>query len=103
MIKKAIKDFSKMTRNQDQIIDLMLYTVDCGVDFTLSFGDIDQKFYHKIAAIYEEAIKLIVKYERDNFIEWCHRLMSLSQEIGWGFAYEMEEIYSEAFGHLDDA
>src|SRR5690606_23044504 len=93
IIKKAIKEFGKITKDQDQIIDLMLFTVDCGVDFTLSFADIDHKFYHAISAIYEEAVRLIVKHEKDDFIKWCHRLMSSSQEIGWGFAYDMEEIY----------
>jgi len=102
IIKKAIKDFGKITKDQDQIIDLMLFTVECGVDFTLSFGDIDQKFYHVIAEIYEEAVTLIVKHEKYDFIEWCHRLMSSSQDIGWGFAYDMEEIYNEAFAHFEE-
>ncbi|MNP34643.1 hypothetical protein D3C76_1279410 [compost metagenome] len=101
IIKKAIKDFSKIAKDQDQIIDLTLFTVDCGVDFTLSYGDIDQKFYQTITSIFEEAVSLIVKHDRDDFIEWCHRLMSMSQGVGWGFAYHMKEIYSEAFGHLE--
>lgn len=102
VIKKAIKDFSKLTTNQEQVIDIMLFTVDCGIDFTNTFGDIDQKFYHTIASIYDQAVAIIVKHEKDDYIEWCHKLMVSSQDIGWGFGFDMSDIYNEAFGHLEE-
>lgn len=73
------------------------------VYFALSFGDIDQKFYQNIATLYDQAVALIIKHdERPDFIEWCYELMKSSQDIGWGFGFAMEEIYTDAFGQLEE-
>ncbi|WP_052409888.1 hypothetical protein [Paenibacillus durus] len=77
--------------------------VECGVDFTLSFGDIDQKFYHTIASIYEQALKYIVDNQlEDKFIDRCNRLMLSSQDIDWGFGFDMVDLYNDYLGHMDE-
>ncbi|MEI2397011.1 hypothetical protein [Paenibacillus phytohabitans] len=43
IMKQAIKDFSYVSTNKGQISELMIFTVECGVDFTLSYGDIDDE------------------------------------------------------------
>lgn len=81
----------------------MVFTVECGVDFKLSFGDIDQKFYHTIASIYEQALKHIVDNQlEDKFVGRCNRLMLSSQDIGWGFGFDMMDSYNDYLGHLDE-
>ncbi|MNO15548.1 hypothetical protein D3C76_52140 [compost metagenome] len=103
IIKKAIKDFSNISSNKEQIAEIMVFTVECGVDFTLSFGDIDQRFYHTIASIYEQALKYIVCNQlEDKFAERCNELMQSSQDIGWGFGFDMMDLYSDYLGHMDE-
>ncbi|WP_375708438.1 DUF6155 family protein [Paenibacillus albidus] len=71
--KSSIKDFSHVSNNSEQIAEIMVFTVECGVDFTRSFGDIDQKFYHTIASIYEQALKYIVDNQlEDKFVDRCN-------------------------------
>lgn len=61
----------------------MVFTVECGVDFTLSFGDIDQKFYHTIASIYEQALKHIVDNQlEDKFVGRWSKLGPIKREQG---------------------
>ncbi|MDR0271675.1 DUF6155 family protein [Paenibacillus sp.] len=102
IMKKAIKDFSNISNNKEQIAEIMVFTVECGVDFTLSFGDIDQKFYHTIASIYEQALKYIVDNQlEEKFVDRCNELMQSSQDIGWGFGFDMMDLYSDYLGHMD--
>ncbi|MBA9083837.1 hypothetical protein FHR92_000280 [Fontibacillus solani] len=103
IIKKAIKDFSNVSNNKEQIAEIMVFTVECGVDFTLSFGDISQKFYHTIASIYEQALKYIVDNQiEEKFVDRCNKLMQRSQNIGWGFEFDMIDLYSVYLGHMDE-
>ncbi|WP_410513079.1 DUF6155 family protein [Paenibacillus sp. BR2-3] len=103
IMKKAISDFSNVSNNSEQIAEIMVFTVECGVDFTLSFGDIDQKFYHTIASIYEQALMYIVDNQlEDKFLDRCNRLMLSSQDIGWGFGFDMMDLYNDYLGHMDE-
>lgn len=40
----VISDFRKASQNKESIADLMLYYVECGVEFTNLYGDIDERF-----------------------------------------------------------
>ncbi|WP_052429275.1 DUF6155 family protein [Paenibacillus borealis] len=102
IVKQAIKDFSNVSTNKEQVAELMIFTVECGVDFTVSFGDIDEKFYRTISSIYEQALKYIVDYQlEEEFVDRCNELTQSSQGIGWGFADGMMELYSDYLGHMD--
>ncbi|MFD2881969.1 DUF6155 family protein [Paenibacillus rhizoplanae] len=61
VIKQAIKDFSKVSTNKEQIAEIMVFTVECGVDFTRAYGDIDERFYLTVSSIYRQALEYIVK------------------------------------------
>ncbi|AIQ61968.1 hypothetical protein PSTEL_01335 [Paenibacillus stellifer] len=102
VMKQAIKDFSNVSTNKGQIAEIMIFTVECGVDFTLSYGDIDEKFYRTISSIYEQALKYIVENQlEDKFVDRCNVLMQSSQDIGWGFGDGMMDLYSDYLGHMD--
>ncbi|WP_150272347.1 DUF6155 family protein [Paenibacillus tepidiphilus] len=103
IVKQAIMDFSNVSTNKEQIAELMIFTVECGVDFTLSFGDIDEKFYRTISSIFEQALKYIVDNQlEEEFVDTCDELTWSSQKIGWGFGDGMTELYSEYLGHMDE-
>ena len=44
----VINDFRKASQNKESIADLMLYYVECGVEFTNLYGDIDERFYSSL-------------------------------------------------------
>lgn len=99
----AIKDFSNVSTNKGQIAELMIFTVECGVNFTLSYGDIDEKFYFTISSIFEQALKYIVDNRlEEEFVDRCSELTQSSQSIGWGFGDGMMDLYSDYLGHMDE-
>src|SRR5690625_7650460 len=60
--KKAISDFKKLTDDSGKVLDLMLFYVENGTEFTLTYGDIDERFYGSMESMYE---KVVVACEKD--------------------------------------
>lgn len=44
----AVLAFSRIAQNAENAAELMLYHVECGVDFTCEYGDIDEPFYESV-------------------------------------------------------
>ena len=97
--KTVISDFKKIAKNKENIAELMLYYVECGVEFTSTYGDIDEAFYYSIESMFSDFVSVLnnldsnAYYERnaDRIKEMC-----LSTDcVGWGFQEEMMSIYYE--------
>lgn len=95
--KKAISDFKKICFNEDKLLDLMIFYVEMGVEFTNQYGDIDERFYNSIESMYESVMKKINdKNDRALFLKFRDRLLSIvdnTDGIGWGFHDALCGIY----------
>lgn len=103
VLKQLVSDFEKVAVKKISVIELLLYYVESGVEFTNSYGDIDAKFYNNIARIYEKALKTIVKnnYEKKYYMQ-CLAIMKDSEHIGWGFGDWMYELFCDYLSHMVD-
>jgi len=92
--RKAINDFKKLGTSVDALADLMLFYVECGVEFTNDFGDINESFYISIETTYAKTLELISKENLlSKFEERAGKIVEESSEIGWGFADYIAEVY----------
>lgn len=57
--KKPIIEYKKVCFNPASLIDLMLYYVEQGVNFTNQYGDINEPFYNSMESMFDQALKLI--------------------------------------------
>ena len=97
---KAIKDFAKATGNDESTLDLMIYFVECGNQFTLDYGDINEIFYDTLIAMYEKAIEYVLKMPQRKqlpFRERLEKIMESAEGIGWGYHDDLCHYYYEAF------
>jgi len=95
--KKLINEYKKMTSNSQYLLDLMLYYVECGTDFTNNFGDIDMAFYNSMMNMFDNFASEIYKQPDEKiYLLFRDRLVTLSydvRDIGWGYCdYIQEEI-----------
>ena len=98
--RKAVSEYRKVSRSKASLVDLMLYYVEIGVEFTNTYGDIDDAFYESMGNMYKWAVELIVGNEIEELYEKrCRRIVEETSGIGWGFHDRLEEIYEENFGH----
>ena len=101
--KKAISDFKKISKNPGNIADLMLVYVEAGVDCTMEYGDIDEKFYYNMETMFDKAAAYISKNNlEEEFQKRCKDIMEEpSGKVGWGFPDALEETYDEYFSRLE--
>ena len=83
---EAIKSYSKAVDNPQGKAELMIFYVECGNNFTLSYGDIDENFYDSVLDMYELAIETVQELPIDNqkdFRERLYEIMESGSGIGW--------------------
>jgi hypothetical protein len=95
--KKAVNEFKKLCSNEKLNIELMLYYVEIGIEFTNTYGDINEAFYNSVAAMYAAVVSAINKQDDSEiYINLNDRLKAVVENtngIGWGFYDELNDIY----------
>ncbi len=72
--KKAISDFKKLKPSPDLIADLMLFYVETGVQFTKTYGDINEAFYLSLESVFFDTLELIKKLKiLESFDDRCKK------------------------------
>ena len=102
--KKAINEYSKAVGNAKGEAELMTYFVECGNQFTVEFGDIDEGFYDALLRMYTRAINKVLNLpeeEQHEFRERLKTIMMTSDRIGWGYHDGLCEQYHAAFPEDD--
>ncbi len=86
--RKAIRDYRKATGNLPGTAELLMTYVEQGAEFTLDFGDIDERFYHSVESALDELAALLLDEARGVYPQLSERLARVEQitgDIGWGF------------------
>jgi hypothetical protein len=77
----------------------MIFYVEIGVNYTNSYGNIDEDFYYSMESMYEQAINFIEANKlKKPFKDRCLRIVNETEGIGWGFHDQLCEIYYGYFG-----
>ena len=95
-----IKKYSKAVDNLEGEAELMVFYVECGNNFTLNYGDIDQDFYNSMLDMYDrtiETVKELPTSEQKPFIERLCEIKNEASFIGWGYGDGLERLYNDAF------
>ena len=96
--RKAINDFKKLGTSQESYIDLLLYYVECGIEFTNDYGDINESFYLSLEKTFSNAMRLLEKENlHDKFKSKVEKLLDKTANIGWGFPECVYDIYYQYF------
>lgn len=100
IVKKLNADFNSISKNDKQIIDLMLFSVEMGVDFINEYGDISENTVDYLFEAYDKVVNIINKKNRvDLFEHFKNRLeaaIANTKGVGcWGIEDSFEGSYSE--------
>lgn len=93
--KNAILNFKKLSGDENKTIDLMLFYVELGTEFTNSYGDIDSKFYNSMVSMFG---KVAMECDKDEeifniFKDRLYLVVHKSDGIGWGYHDVLCDIY----------
>jgi hypothetical protein len=103
VVSDAIKEFQNLSNLPENIAELMLFYAEIGVEFTNTYGDIDEKFYNNIEKAYDNALEYIQKSNLESmFKERASKIQYEASDIGWGFGDYMGELYCNYYGCEED-
>ncbi len=96
--KKPISEYKKVCFNPTSLIDLMLFYVEQGVDFSNEYGDIGEAFYASMESMFYQALNLIQETNSyDIFYSRCRLIVNNASGTGYGFYDQIEDGFSEAY------
>lgn len=96
--KKAITDFKKLCHDEAKIIDVMIYYVELGVEFTSDYGDINAPFYNSLISMFASIVDLLNQKDASltkTFRDRLEDIVHASEHIGWGLGISIEELFME--------
>lgn len=97
--RKAVIDFKKICSDGKLVLDLMLYYLEMGVEFTNTYGDIGESFYNSMERMYQSIIREINKHKTPEIYNMLSkRLKAVVDDtggIGWGFHDYLSDMYHD--------
>ncbi|RKQ33298.1 hypothetical protein D8M06_10870 [Oceanobacillus halophilus] len=103
-MKKEIANFKKVTDDYLKTVDLELFYVEMGTEYTNSFGDIGEGFYYSMVSMFQKVVEECEKDEEvfQHFKDRLYAVVVNSDGIGWGYHDALEEIYYSICWLFDD-
>ncbi len=86
--RKAISDYRKALGDLPGLAELKLFYVECGVSFTLEYGDIDEAFYDSLESMFSNGLKTLKRCGPDavgNLLPRFQDVVRSTEGMGWGF------------------
>jgi len=96
---EAVRQFRKLRMSPASIVDLLLSYAENGVEFTMEYGDIDERFYETIENKYDDALTFMKEQDLlPSFRERARKLVDDTRGVGWGFHDELEYLFEKYYG-----
>jgi hypothetical protein len=103
LARKAISDYRKAVGDPEGLTELMLFYVECGVNYTLEFGDIDEPFYHSVASVFYDGMKMLNRCDRDaidKFLPRFEAAVHSTADMGWGFYENLRDTFEAYYPNV---
>jgi len=93
---RTIDALKKSGGTPSEIADLTLFYVECGTQFTCSYGDIDEDFYAELENAFEDLLIFFKENRETNLLDtYKHRIKALIEEaddhVGWGYPDQLKD------------
>ena len=96
--RQILSEFADMCGDGRWYGDFALYFAECATDFTMSYGDINEKFYDALGDAYHDAIAIAGEHE-ELYHLWKDRLEYIYHEFS-GFGWGMDDYITEEYCSL---
>lgn len=95
----AVLEFNRVAQNLENAAELMLFYVECGVAYTLEYGDIDERFYMSVESMFDNFVAALNAMDTADFYQRnADRIRKVCTDVecvGWGFPVELMESYAQ--------
>lgn len=96
--RSEVNGFKKLAPPAESLADIMLYYVECGVKFTLDYGDISGPFYNSVEGMFRDACDVINRNGLKGLYQSrCRKIVDDTADMCWGFHDELSRQYATVF------
>jgi hypothetical protein len=104
---RIVEAFKKDNGTISELIDLMIFYVECGTQFTADYGDMDEDFYNELGIMFEETLSItkdnLHLISLDKYKRRLEKILETSHAVGWGYPDQLDELlqnyFPETFGN----
>jgi hypothetical protein len=103
--KKPISDYNKAAGRPEGVAELAIFYCENAISFSNEFGVDDDSYYSALCLMFVQAldaVMLLPKNQREDFIDRLHDVMMSARDFGWGVYDECKEEWKKAGLELDD-
>ena len=91
--RKALRDYRKVARSIDGVVDLMLHYVETGIAFGHDLGFMDEALSRSLFLVFRDAVGEVVKADLEaEFAARCWSVARSSGNLGWGMPDLLEDL-----------
>ena len=91
--RKIISDFQKLKTEPTYVADLMLFYIEQGCEYTVTFGDMWEQYYTTLESNFNKAMKFIFMHGLlATYYERIEKLLNNASNCGWGFYDTLSDI-----------
>jgi Na+/phosphate symporter len=100
---KLLSDFKEAISDEYKALDLMIYYIECGTQFSCDFGDLWEEYYDSLESVFNNVIKSLQKYDNNavhNFIERLRTIVKKSEWMGYGYYDNIYITFEEQYNSV---
>ncbi len=91
--RKVISDFQKLKPEPNCVADLMLFYIEQGCEYTVTFGAMWEQYYTTLKNNFDKAMKFIFMHGLLTiYSERIEKLLENADNCGWGFCDTLSDI-----------
>ena len=99
-VRKLLGEYKKVAVFDYDMIDLLLFRVECGVEYATEFREKKERIYTAIIGSFEEAVLLMKASPiHENFVVRCEQIIAKAPSDLYGFKEKLAEIHPEEEKH----
>jgi hypothetical protein len=94
LARRAIRDYKKAIGDPKGLAELMLFYAECGFNYTIELGDIDEAFYNSIVSVYRDGLVMLNQCDQnviDELLPHFKSVFESSYDLGWGLYDALRE------------
>lgn len=92
--RKVISDFQKLKPPTTYVADLMLFYIEQGCEYSITFGDMWEQYYETLVRNFDKAMNFIfINGLLIDYYERIEKLLDRAAILGWGVDKAMQDIY----------
>ena len=98
--RRAITNYRRATGDPVGTLELMMRYVECGTEFTVDFGGVDERFSSSLTTMFDHAVQMVRALPEPLRLPHLKRLRHVVDRagaVGWGYQDSISDILGHAF------